>query len=725
MSRRLVALAVALLIALTVALVAQRVVAPSDGAVVQLSNRPWQAARIRISFVLTDSTGLRVGDMVTRVDPTTSVYTIERDGRTVDIPVRRAAFPLRAFVGANLATGFVLLALLGVAALVFAHRPRDPAAQALMLTAALAACGTTAWLLGADATTLVTTGPTLIQVLGEACLAMVWGAAMHFALILPGSQLRPSRSALAGVYALPLLAHEAYLTVALPTAASTAEAWGRMAQISLAPSTALPAVAAILTMFSYRSVREQAARRRTRWALIPFYFAVAGFLGIWTVPSVLGLPVPPTNLLPLLFLPAALGIGAAILRYGWFDIELILRRSLLYGSLTGCVLIIFLGVTWVFSRIAGPRPGLDVLLAGGLVALSAQPLRKWLQRRLGRLVYGERDDPYEAMARLDRIDAAAHPSQVLQELADTLAQTLRLRYVEIDFGTIRVSCGYPLGNATTREMTSGPEVLGQLVLEAGPGREPFGPADEQLLAALIRQVSDTASAVLLSTRLQAAREHLVLARGEERRRLHHRLHDGLGPSLAAMVLQLEVAKAQLGGQPDQADATVATLAGTIAELGDEVRRLVYDLRPPTLDRLGLAAAIRDRIRAPAVHVHGTGDLTGLPAAVEVAAFWIAVEAVFNAARHAAAADCRVQLTRAGNLTVEVSDDGPGLPVPFRPGGGFQSMRDRAEEVGGRWSVTSMPGGGTTVLAVLPCPGDESQAAPGTEVPSGGVASETT
>lgn len=718
MNRRLAALAVILLVALTSALVTERAMTPSDGSVVQLSNQPWQVGRIRIDAVLADR-GLRAGDVVTHIDPTASVYTVERDGQIFAVPVRLAAFPLREFAVTHLASCFTIFVLLGVALLVFARRPHDRAAQVLLLTAALFGCGTTGWLLGADPTALALGGPTVLQTLGEAALAMVWAAILHFALILPGSRLRPSRTVITMVYALPLLLHAAYLTVALPTAVTGGEVWGRVAQLSLAPSTALPTVTAVLIAVSYRSISNKAARTRTRWVLIPFCCAVAGWVGIWLIPRLLGLRVPPSGLLPLIFLPTVLGLGAAVLRYGWFDVELILRRSLLYGGLTGFALLILLCTTWAFSRITGPRPGLGVLLTGGLVALSAQSLRRWLQRRIGRLIYGERDDPYEVMARLDQIDAAAHPTQVLQDLTDTLAQTLRLRYVAIDLGVIRASRGYPLGGATIRELTNGAEVLGQLVLEVGPGRERFGPADGKLLDALIRQISDTMSAVLLSVRLQAAREQLVLAREEERRRLHHRLHDGLGPSLAAIVLQLEVAKAQVDTSPDDAGATLARLAGTIDELGDETRRLVYDLRPSALDQLGLAAAIRDRIHTPGtqLHVHTVGDLATLPAAVEVAAYWIAVEAAHNAVRHAAAKHCRIRIAREENLTVEVTDDGRGLPARFRPGGGFLSMRDRAEEVGGRWSATTMPGGGTRIRTVLPCPAEQSQTPPGSEVPS--------
>ncbi|GAA3346975.1 hypothetical protein GCM10020358_60000 [Amorphoplanes nipponensis] len=741
MSARIVAAVAGLLMLLTGAVIAERATAPSDGSVVQLSNQPWRQNEMVIRYVLDDRSGLRGRDVVTRMDgrpPAAAwhsaparpgevhVYTVRRGQRLLDVRAEQHGFPLRAAVTRNLATVLFLVALLAMALFVFAHRPGDPAAQVLLIVAALTGCGTTAWLLGADPVALATTGPTPLQVLGEVALAMVWGATLHFALILPGATLRPGRRLVATAYAAPLLLHAAYLTVALPTAAGAAEAVGRLAQVSLAGSTLLPVVGAGLTVLAYRSM-PPASRRRTRRVLIPFYGAVAAFVAVWTIPNALGLPVPPERLVPVLFLPWALAIGAAVLRYRWFDIELIVRRSLLYGGLTASVLAIFLTTTWALSSLVGPRPGLAALVASGVVALTAQPLRRFIHRQAGRLVYGDRDDPYEVLARLGTIDAAAAPHRVLQQVVETLARTLRLRYAAIHLGEVEASSGHPLGNATTLELTHGPEVLGRLVLEREPGREPVGRADQQLLDTLMRQVSSTASAVLLSARLQASREQLVLAREEERRRLHHRLHDGLGPALAAHAMQMEIARAQARADPTAADATLRTLISRLRDLGAEARALVDDQRPTALDELGLAEAVR--ARAPGhldVTTTVTGDLAGLPPAVEVAAYWIAVEAVHNAARHGGARHCHVRLTRDRRLTVEVTDDGSGLPERLRPGGGFLSMRERAEELGGRWTVGRRPGGGARVLVVLPTdPGPDSHPrlgpGAGTQVPSPGPA----
>jgi signal transduction histidine kinase len=208
--------------------------------------------------------------------------------------------------------------------------------------------------------------------------------------------------------------------------------------------------------------------------------------------------------------------------------------------------------------------------------------------------------------------------------------------------------------------------------------------------------------------LQRARERLVAAREEERRRLRRDLHDGLGPALAGAALKVEAAENLLGPQPAAAaellDAARAEIQAAVAD----VRRLVYDLRPPALDELGLAGALREQAErlgggSPALHVdvEAPEDLDGLAAAVEVAAYRIALEAMTNAARHAHARNCVVRISVDGVLELEISDDGHGLPRDCRAGVGLASMHERAEELGGACEVERAGARGTRVRARLP------------------------
>lgn len=207
--------------------------------------------------------------------------------------------------------------------------------------------------------------------------------------------------------------------------------------------------------------------------------------------------------------------------------------------------------------------------------------------------------------------------------------------------------------------------------------------------------------------LQRARERLVAAREEERRRLRRDLHDGLGPALAGAALKVEAAENLLTSDPGAASDLLEDARSEIQDAVADVRRLVYALRPPALDELGLVGALREQAERLEVgeHVRVEVDapehLDGLPAAVEVAAYRIALEAMTNVARHANARTCVVRISVNGALELEVSDDGHGLPSDYRAGVGITSMQERADELGGTCEVGRIDGQGTRVRARLP------------------------
>lgn len=140
----------------------------------------------------------------------------------------------------------------------------------------------------------------------------------------------------------------------------------------------------------------------------------------------------------------------------------------------------------------------------------------------------------------------------------------------------------------------------------------------------------------------------------------------------------------------------------------DIRRLVYDLRPPALDEFGLQGAIQEYARqfetqdGLSIRVDAPITVSPLPAAVEVAAYRITLEALANVVRHSQARHCCVALAMLDKtLQVEVRDDGLGLPKPVSPGVGLNSMRERAAELGGTCVVEALPHGGTRVRARLP------------------------
>jgi signal transduction histidine kinase len=243
-----------------------------------------------------------------------------------------------------------------------------------------------------------------------------------------------------------------------------------------------------------------------------------------------------------------------------------------------------------------------------------------------------------------------------------------------------------------------------------------------LLDELARQAGVAAHAVELQTELQRARERLVLAREEERRRLRRDLHDGLGPTLAALALKATTISELIPTNPSGATQLSNDLYTDIRTTVGEIRRLVYALRPPALDDLGLVAALREcaahacrtsqadagteRGEGVRVSVGAPDRLPLLPAAVEVAIYRIVQEALTNVVRHAQARTCAVELSLVElslteHLEIVIRDDGVGMPQERATGVGLLSMRERAAELGGACVVESLPGAGVRVCAWLP------------------------
>ncbi len=407
---------------------------------------------------------------------------------------------------------------------------------------------------------------------------------------------------------------------------------------------------------------------------------------------------------------AAIAIG--ILRYRLFDIELVINRTLVYGTLTACIIIAYVAIVGALNALINQK-GIAGVLAAGLVAAGVQPVRIRLQRRADRWVYGDRSDPYAALTRLgERLQDTLAPGQVVQTVVDSVAEALRLRHVAVEFdrdgGAELVAAHGSEGSGELRRvpLIYNGERLGSLVVQVPPGRQ-LGAADERLLEDLAQHAGPAVHAVRLNADLQRSRERLVSAREEERRRLRRDLHDGLGPALAGMAMQLDAARSK--ARDPEIETVLGELRTETQDAIADIRRVVYDLRPPALDELGLVGALREQ--AARLSAGGDGlsvsveasDLPPLPAAVEVAAYRIATEALTNVFRHAGAHRCLVELTLADALIVEVTDDGRGMGSRSA-GVGLTSMRERASELRGELVIRERPGGGTLIRAELPIEG---------------------
>lgn len=403
-----------------------------------------------------------------------------------------------------------------------------------------------------------------------------------------------------------------------------------------------------------------------------------------------------------------LGIGAwiGIVRYRLFDIRFAVNRALLYGTLTGVVLLIYGTVFFVVRALAGgPAPAVVGVAVAALVAL---PLRDGLQRLANRIVYGQRQDPYAAFRTLnEQLGAAAAPGEALPRVVTMLAQQLRLRYAAVTSGDQVLAAagdmdqeadGQPIGVDLTFEG----DVVGKLTARTAGPEDRLSPAEMNLLKGLAPQLAAAVRAVVLAEALRRSHERIIALREEERRRIRRDLHDGLGPTLAGLVLGIDRARAQLDRDVTAAAHTLDTLGEQAAAAVTDVRRLVHDLRPPTLDELGLAGALREEGRRLGVAVIDADDVPPLPAAVEVAVYRIALEALTNANRHARAAAVSLHLRlEEETVELEVADDGPGIDPGHPIGIGLASMRERAGELGGRCVIAPRQPTGTMVRATLP------------------------
>jgi signal transduction histidine kinase len=260
-------------------------------------------------------------------------------------------------------------------------------------------------------------------------------------------------------------------------------------------------------------------------------------------------------------------------------------------------------------------------------------------------------------------------------------------------------------NALTFPLLYEAETVGQLIVVMDDNRQPTS-EESRLLEAIAGGAGAAAQVVRQAQVLQLARERLVLAREEERRRLRRNLHDTIGPTLSALSLKAGAVRNLIQEDPGAAQAGMNELRQQIQSVITDIRRVVYDLRPPALDELGVIPAIREQARQFSIGglhvlVDAPDEMPALPAAVEVAAYRIVLEALANVGRHAHAHQCRIFIGVEDRVNIEVTDDGIGLPVGHRAGVGITSMRDRVSELGGTFRIESPPGEGTRVLATLP------------------------
>jgi signal transduction histidine kinase len=497
------------------------------------------------------------------------------------------------------------------------------------------------------------------------------------------------------------------------------------------------AILAVVQLYRYRRVSSPLQRQQTKWVVfgiaVPCIVIVVGYLLLFfpaldEPDSVYLLALNVVTEVLILLLP--LSFGFAMLRSRLWDIDALINRTLVYGALTASLALVYvgliIGLQVLLRGIISHDNSVAIVLSTLAIAALFLPLRQRIQRMINRMIYGERDEPYAVLSRLgSRLEATLAPEAILPTIVETVAQAFKLPYAAIalkqgDEFVTAASYGLSQDNQLILPLVYHTEIIGQLLLAPRAPGEAFTTADRRLLEDITHQAGVAVHAVSLTADLQRSREQLVTTREEERRRLRRDLHDGLGSTLAALHLQAGAIRTMMRYDLPAADAELVDLQTEIRASIADIRRLVYELRPPTLDELGLVGAIQQITAQCNMHSEADGasghidanlhvmveevdQLPALPAAVEVAAYRIAQEALTNVVRHAHACNCTVRLSLLDGFRLEVTDDGVGLSAEQHAGVGLLSMRERATEVGGSCEIEPIPGHGTRVLVKLPLP----------------------
>ncbi len=454
------------------------------------------------------------------------------------------------------------------------------------------------------------------------------------------------------------------------------------------------------------------------------------FYGLAVVPGLLGIEKSKAvddviNALGAVAYSAVpLGIGIAILRYRLYDIDVVIRKALVFATLAAFFTAVYALVVGGVGALVGSlsTPALS-FVAAALVAIGFQPALARARRFADRVVYGKRSTPYEVLAELgERLGETYAADDVLPRIARVLGEGVgadRARVLLTVDGASKVVATWPDGASAegdddlTVEVRHQGDLLGALSV-AMPANDPMDPSKERLVSDLAAQAGLVLRNVGLTEELrariedlQAAQKRLVAAQDDERRRLERNIHDGAQQQLVALTVKLRLADGLVERDPERAHEMLSQLRTDANDALEDLRDLARGIYPPLLADQGLAAALGGQARkAPLpVEIHADG-VARYPQEVEAAAYFSCLEALQNVAKYARASRAVVTLSDGdGRLRFEVADDGAGFdPTRVGYGTGLQGIADRLGALAGTLSVTSSEAAGTSVVGTIPVSG---------------------
>jgi signal transduction histidine kinase len=435
---------------------------------------------------------------------------------------------------------------------------------------------------------------------------------------------------------------------------------------------------------------------------------------------------PAFFILILIGIPVASGI--AILRYRVLDLDIVIKKTVVFGALVALITAVYLAVVVVVGpKVGGERSGVASLAATIIVVLAFQPVSRLARRLADRLVYGERATPYEVLSGLsDRLGASYSTDDVLPRLVQILAAGTGATQAGVwlrDGPDLRRAAGWPFGSdgdATTvglvgDELPEFPdmehafavrhqgELLGALTVSVPPS-DPLTPSQEKLLQDLAAQAGLVLRNVRLVEDLRASRQRIVAAQDERAKALERNLHDGAQQQLVALAVKVRLMESVIPKDPEKAIDMAREIGADAGDALENLRDLARGIYPPLLADKGLPAALEAQVRKAAVPTSVDGGGVGrYPPEVEAAIYFCSLEALQNVAKYAHASRASIKLIHVnGSLTFEVTDDGDGFdPISVGYGTGLQGMADRLDALGGTLEVRSAPGEGTAVTGRVP------------------------
>ncbi|MGB7342443.1 MAG: sensor histidine kinase, partial [Phototrophicaceae bacterium] len=466
----------------------------------------------------------------------------------------------------------------------------------------------------------------------------------------------------------------------------------------------------IIQAYRYRYYYTTEQRQQTKWLILGAGISlVVTICASWFLDPAIAKLLEGTITAFGFYLPIALSVAIAILRYRLWDIDIIINRTLVYGVLTALLVMIYALIVSGLGLLVQDNGNFIISLVGaGVIAVIFQPLRSSIQRIINRWIFGQRDEPLAVMIELSKsLEMILSPEEALKYLAEMTSKTLKIPYIAIESEAfLKISIGKKVTTLERFPLIYQAQPIGVMLVSPRSSGEKLAAADILLLENIAHQVSNIVHASRLSLDLQESRQQILITREEERRRLRRDLHDGLGPALATLTLQAEAAREWLAINPEKSETLLQEIITGSQSTLSEIRRIVYDLRPPALDDLGLVSAIREQANQFTrndllITVDAPDLLPPLSAAAEVATYRIVQEALTNVTRHSQAHNCHVFLCLNGTMDIEITDDGIGIPLSRRAGVGLNSIHERAAELGGSCVITSQQGIGTQVMVSLP------------------------